>query len=121
MNKLFNRKEAKKKRKYLRNNMTKAEIFLWSKLKRKQLSGYKFRRQYSINNYVVDFFCPEIKLAIELDGAVHGYESNIRKDKKRQNEIEALGIKVLRFSNCDIFENMDEVLNNIANNCKQKD
>jgi len=52
--------------------MTKAEMFLWSKLKGKQLNGLKFRRQYGINNYVVDFYCPEQKLAIEIDGDVHG-------------------------------------------------
>ncbi len=57
--------------------MTKAEIVLWSKLKGKQLNGLKFRRQYSINNYVVDFYCPELRLAIEIDGGVHTFNSRI--------------------------------------------
>ncbi len=93
--------------------MTKAEIVLWSKLKGKQLNGLKFRRQCSINNYIVDFYCPELKLAIEIDGDVHAYNSRIVYDKKRQKEIEALGIKVLRYTNNDVIQNIEGVLYDI--------
>ena len=114
MTDIFNKKEFVKKRQYLRKNMTKAEIILWSKLKGKQLNGLKFRRQYGINNYVVDFYCPELRLAIEIDGDVHFYDSRITCDKKRQKEIEALGIKVLRYTNNDVIRNLKGVLNDIV-------
>ncbi len=93
--------------------MTKSEIILWSKLKGKQLNGLKFRRQYGINNFVVDFYCPEQKLAIEIDGNVHCYEPRIAYDRQRQKEIEALGIKVLRYTNNDVTKNLEGVLNDI--------
>jgi len=94
--------------------MTKAEIVLWSKLKGKQLNSLKFRRQCSINNYIVDFYCPELKLAIEIDGDVHAYNSRIIYDKQRQKEIEALGIKVLRYTNTDVVKNIEGVLYDIV-------
>jgi len=114
MAEIFNKKEHIKKRQYLRNNMTKAEIVLWSKLKGKQLNGLKFRRQHGINNYVVDFYCPELKLAIEIDGDVHAYDSRIAYDKQRQKDIEALGIKVLRYANTDVLNNIEGVLYDIV-------
>ena len=114
MTEIFNKKKYIKKRQYLRNNMTKAEVVLWSKLKGKQLNGLKFRRQCGINNYVVDFYCPELKLAIEIDGDVHAYDSRIVYDKQRQKEIEALGIKVLRYTNNDVIQNTEGVLYDIV-------
>ena len=93
--------------------MTRAEILLWSKLKGKQLLGLKFRRQYGVDSYVVDFYCTEIKLAIEVDGDVHGYNSRVLYDKQRQKNIEALGIKVLRYTNNDIIKNIKGVLQDI--------
>lgn len=113
MTEIFNKKEYKKRRQQLRKNMTEAEIFIWSKIKGKQLNGLKFRRQCGINNYIVDFYCPELKLAIEIDGDVHGYDSQIVSDKQRQGDIEALGIKVLRYTNSDIIRNIDSVLQDI--------
>ena len=113
MTDIFNKKEFVKKRQYLRKNMTKAEIILWSKLKGKQLKGLKFRRQHGINIYVVDFYCPESRLAIEIDGGVHYYNSRVTYDKQRQEEIEALGIKVLRYTNNDVVKNLEDVLNDI--------
>ena len=113
MTEIFNKKKYIKLRQHLRKNMTEAEIFLWSKIKGKQLNGLKFRRQCGINNYIVDFYCPELKLAIEIDGDVHGYYSQIVSDKQRQRAIEALGIKVLRYTNNDIIRNIDSVLQDI--------
>ncbi len=94
--------------------MTKPEIVLWSKLKGKQLNGLKLRRQHGITNYVVDFYCPELKLAIGIDGDVHSYSSRITYDKQRQKEIEALGIKILRYTNTDVLNNIEGVLCDIA-------
>ena len=113
MTEIFNKKEYLKKRQYLRKNMTKTEIFLWSKLKGKQLNGLKFRRQYGIKKYTVDFYCTELKLAIEIDGGVHYYNSRIESDKQRQKDIEALGIKVLRYTSNDIIKNINGVLQDI--------
>lgn len=110
--KIHNIKSQKQTRKNLRNNMTKAEIILWSKLKGKQL-GYKFRRQHGIGNYVVDFYCPKLKLIIEIDGDVHAYNSQIIKDKERQNYLESLGLKVLRYANNDIKNNISGVLDDL--------
>ena len=114
MTEIFNKKEYVRKRQHLRKKMTRAEIFLWSKLKRKQLNGLKFRRQCGINNYTIDFYCPELKLAIELDGDVHGYNSRIVYDKQRQSEIESLGIKVLRYTNNDVIKNINGILQDIV-------
>lgn len=93
--------------------MTKAEIYLWSKLKGKQINGLKFRRQYGINKYIVDFFCPELRLAIEIDGGVHCRNSRIISDLQRTKDIEALGIKVLRYTNIDVLKNMKGVVQDI--------
>lgn len=74
MTKIFNRNEELEKRRELRNNSTKAESLLWQQLKGKQVAGFKFRRQYSVGKFVLDFYCAERKLAIELDGSSHDGE-----------------------------------------------
>ena len=94
----------------LRSNMPKAEIVLWSKLKSKTLDGYKFRRQYSVGKFVIDFYCPRLKLAIEVDGDSHFSEVSEVCDKGRQTFIESFGISFLRFTNKEIYENLDQVL-----------
>jgi very-short-patch-repair endonuclease len=116
MTKLFNKSSEKTKRKMLRNNMPKAEIILWSKIRNKQLLKLKFRRQYSIGPFVLDFYCPEIRLAIEIDGDSHFQEEEIEYDKERQRYIEDKRIKFLRFTNEDVYKNINEVLNDIAKN-----
>ena len=119
---LFNRKYQKPIRQRLRNNATAAEKLLWSKLKHSQLLGYKFRRQQGIAKYVVDFYCPQYKLAIEIDGATHSTPEEIQIDNVRQEFIECEGVHFLRFSNADVFENMDWVLETIVEDFKrQKD
>ena len=108
-----NRKELKENRRNLRSNLTPAEIKLWKCLQNKQLDGRKFRRQHSVGNYIVDFYCPEERIAIELDGDVHFNPVNEQYDTQRDENIESLGIKVVRFSNADVFERIDNVLNEI--------
>ncbi len=98
--------------------MPQAEVILWSRLKGRQLERYKFRRQYSILHFVVDFYCPELKLAIEADGDSHYTEVGVLSDRKRQDQIEALGIHLLRFNNRDICEHLEEVLSRIAEQIK---
>ncbi|MBL0109329.1 MAG: endonuclease domain-containing protein [Ignavibacteria bacterium] len=110
---IFNQKSQNEKRKTLRNNMTQAEILLWSRLKGKKVRGLKFRRQFSVGKYVIDFYCPAVKLAIEADGNTHTSEEEIEYDKTRQYEIANFGITFLRFRNEDIIKYTNEVLRNI--------
>jgi very-short-patch-repair endonuclease len=100
----FNRKDLKSFRSFLRNKATSAEVALWDILKSKQLDGRKFRRQYSIGNYIVDFCCPSEKLIIELDGDPHGEYRRIQKDESRDKYLESLGFTVLRFENKFVFQ-----------------
>ena len=92
-----------------------AEVILWTKLKGKQLQGYKFRRQCSIGRYVVDFYCPRQRLAIELDGESHYQNQDVWiYDRERQRFIESLGIRVIRFTNLEVYKNISGVLERIA-------
>ncbi len=90
-----------------------AEKILWAELRGKQLAGYKFRRQYSIDRFVVDFYCPQLKLAIEVDGDSHFLEGANIYDAERQSIIEDFGIEFLRFTNEEIYTNLDGVLSKI--------
>ena len=109
-----NRHALKENRRNLRSNLTPAEIRLWKCLQNKQLDGLKFRRQHSIGSYIVDFYCPEERIAIELDGEVHFNSVNEQYDLQRDEYIKSLGIKVMRFKNSDVFEKIDNVLNEIS-------
>ena len=110
---IHNIKSLKKIRKSLRNYSTSAEAVLWTKLNKKQIDGLKFRRQHSIGNCVVDFYCPRLNLVIELDGEVHASYQDIIRDEKRDNYLNNLGIEVLRFENKVVFENPEEIINQI--------
>lgn len=99
----------------LRNNSTKAEIKLWNYLKGKQPMGYDFHRQKPVNNYIVDFFCNKLMLAIELDGYTHRFEEVFVKDEAKGQSLSKLGITVLRFSDEDVANNIDGVLRSIQN------
>ena len=109
-NELFNKKHLKEFRKELRNNATPAESYLWKALQKKQLDGKKFRRQQSIGNYIVDFYCPSENLVIELDGQVHMNPVNADYDLKRTEFLFSKGLKVIRFENEEVFKNLDMVL-----------
>jgi very-short-patch-repair endonuclease len=110
MNEFFNREDEKNKRRQLRRSMPEAEVMLWSRLKGRQLLGCKFRRQYSVGTFVLDFYSAEIKLGIELDGDSH-FQSGVREyDQNRQHFIESFGIKITRILNTEIYQNLDGVL-----------
>ena len=94
----------------LRNNSTKSEIFLWKHLKGKQMMGYDFHRQKPLDNYIVDFFCHELMLAIELDGYTHQLEDVIKKDEKKEKKLNELGVNVLRFQDKEIYNDVENVL-----------
>ena len=116
--KIHNKKELESRRKRLRKNATPAEAFLWKYLQQKKLDGRKFRRQHSILNYIVDFYCPEEKLVIELDGQAHMNPTAEEKDQLRTGRLEALDLTVIRFENKSVFENLDWVLEEIKSNFK---
>jgi len=91
----------------LRNNSTKSEVILWNKIKKKSL-GAEFHRQVPIDEYIVDFFCHELMLAVEIDGSTHHY--NFEKDDIRQKKLESFGIKVIRFDDKDVRFALNDVL-----------
>lgn len=97
-------------RKELRNHLTPAEAKLWTLLKQSQLDGRKFRRQHSVGHYILDFYCPAERLAIELDGAVHDSASAQEYDRERDLFLECFGIKVLRFENKWVFQETEAIL-----------
>ena len=111
--KIYNKKFLLFRRRELRRKMTEAEKILWSRIRNKQLKGKKFRRQYSIGGYILDFYCPEAKLAVEIDGPIHRQEISQKYDSARTKFLNALGVKVLRFTNEDILTRLDEVLREI--------
>ncbi len=111
-----NKKILEPYRKALRKNLTPAEAFLWRLIKNSQLEKRKFRRQHSVGNYILDFYCPSEKLAIELDGEFHFTPEGVEYDKKRTEYINNFNIKVVRFENKLVFENTDWVLGEIKNN-----
>ncbi|MBW8245083.1 endonuclease domain-containing protein [Muricauda oceani] len=94
----------------LRRNATKSEVRLWQKLKRDQMHGYDFHRQKPIDEYIVDFFCNKLQLAVEVDGYSHQLEEVWEKDVIKKNRLNELGINVLRFSDAEVLRDMDNVL-----------
>lgn len=100
--------------KCLRNNMTLGEVALWREIKGKKL-GVRFSRQIPIDQYIVDFYCKELQLAIEVDGPVHFKEGQQAKDMFRQNRLEYLGVRFIRFSDLDVKNNLNWVLEEIKN------
>jgi very-short-patch-repair endonuclease len=118
-NQLHNLPKVKGRRKYLRKNLTPAEAILWNYLKNSQLYGRKFRRQHSVGNYVLDFYCPEERLAVEIDGSQHViFKSKIRQDKERTKFLNSKKIRIKRFINSEVYNNLDGVLEAIAKEFK---
>ncbi len=99
----------------LRKNMTNTELLLWNKLKNRELFAVKFRRQHPIDIFVVDFYCHELKLAIEIDGGIHLIKEVSEYDDGRTHDIEDFGIKIIRFSNDQVINDIDNVLLGILN------
>ncbi len=95
--------------KKLRNKMTYGEIALWREIKNKKL-GVRFSRQIPIDKYIVDFYCKDLKLAIEVDGSVHFAAGQPEKDRRRQERLESLGVRLVRFSDLDVKNNLVIVL-----------
>jgi very-short-patch-repair endonuclease len=111
MTKKFNKVEVKENRRYLRQNMPKAEVIIWSQIKNKQRLNSRFLRQFSVGKYILDFYCPIIKLAIEIDGDSHfKNKEKTEYDFIRENYLSEFGITVLRFTNYDVYNSLNAVV-----------
>ena len=103
----------KEYRRLLRHDMTPSERMLWKHISDKQLDGWRFRRQHGFGPYVLDFYCPVLKLCIEVDGEIHQRTDVFEKDKERTSFLESNGIKVIRFTNDEIENDISDVLERI--------
>lgn len=106
--KIFNKSQYKQRRQHLRNNMTEPEKRLWQVLRNGQM-GVKFRRQHGIGHYIADFYCPELKLVVELDGDSHFLGSALDYDRTRNDFMLSLGITTIRLKNDDVITNIEGV------------
>jgi len=104
----------KPRRRELRRRLTIAEARLWNHLKASKLYGRKFRRQHSVGRYILDFYCPRERLAVELDGAAHDHEAAQNHDALRTLFLQSAGIRLVRFENREVIENLEGVLGVIA-------
>lgn len=109
---LYNHPRQLEKRRALRNNLTPEEKLIWQRLRKKQL-GFMFWRQYSVGPYVLDFYCPKLRLAIEIDGAQHAKKDDVEYDQEREQYLLGVDIKTLRFWNSEVRANVDSVLEKI--------
>ena len=109
----------KPQRRHLRNNGTSAEAAMWRILNKRQIEGLRFRRQYSIGPYILDFYCPDIRLCIELDGEVHYNESAAQHDAVRTRYLESHDIHVIRFENRDVFQSTQSIIEYIKQTATQ--
>jgi very-short-patch-repair endonuclease len=97
----------------LRNHTTEAERMLWGRLNSKQVKGFKFRRQHTVNQFIVDFYCHKAKLVIELDGEIHNEKEIAERDKGRGYMLKNYGMEILRFNNDAIRNNIENVISKI--------
>ena len=97
----------------LRGKQTDAEKLLWECLRRKRLKGLKFRRQHPIGRYIADFYCPEARLVIELDGGIHQFKDQKEYDRVRQEMIEMRGIRVVRIKNDEVEQDKESVISKV--------
>ena len=116
---IFNKKYLLKYRRKLRNHGTAAEAVLWTYINKRQLKGRKFRRQHSIGNYIVDFYCPSEKLVIELDGPYHNQPNQAEYDAIRTAYLESVGLKVIRIENDALRVSIEQILNFIESHFKE--
>jgi len=121
MSKIYYNPKLKELARRLRNNSTKSEIKLWGYLKAGQLQGYDFHRQKPLDNYIVDFFCSKLKIAIELDGYTHGFEEVFQKDYVKIKRLNELSITVLRFNDEDVMNNIEGVLESIKELIRERE
>jgi very-short-patch-repair endonuclease len=115
---IHNLRRLKERRQELRNKPTEAEAQLWKAIQHSKLEGRKFRRQHSAGYYILDFYCPEERLAIEIDGDSHGKDESKLYDKSRTEILESMRIRVLRFKNEEVLNNIKSVIEKIRKSFK---
>jgi very-short-patch-repair endonuclease len=118
MTKISNRYINKSTRQKLRSNMTKGEKLLWYQINYDKM-GFRFRRQFGIGKYIVDFYCPALKLVVEIDGFTHGNETVFANDQIREQYLRSLGLIVKRYNDQEIFNNLDQVLFDLQHTCQE--
>jgi len=116
---IFNELSEKEKRRLLRNNSPKAETILWNQLRNRKILGERFLRQFSVGSYVVDFYCPKLRLVVEIDGISHSHPEEIEYDRVRQSDIEILGIEFLRFKNEEVYNKLRWVIKTIEDKVRE--
>jgi len=107
-------RDMKERARYMRKHPTPAEAILWKRLRKRQVKGFHFRRQHPIVRFIVDFYCAEAKLVVEIDGSVHNQPGHDEYDTERQSFLQALGMRVLRFTNSQVVTETNAVLHAIA-------
>ena len=115
MSNILYNKKLKILSRQLRRSSTDAEKLLWSKIRRKQIKNHQFFRQKPMGNYVVDFYCKDARLIIEVDGGQHYEEKNIKADRTRDSFLKNLGLRIIRFTNLEVLKNIDGVMIKIYN------
>ncbi|MCW3123805.1 MAG: methylase [Flavipsychrobacter sp.] len=105
--------------KQLRNNSTNSEVLLWKHISGKKMMGYDFHRQKPIDNYILDFFCYELMLGIELDGITHHVEEVYKRDTQKEARLKELGISLLRFNDYEVLNDIDNVVRGIEGYAEQ--
>lgn len=112
--------ELKERCREMRKNPTEAERVLWERLRDRRLNGHKFRRQHPIGGYVVDFYCIEAYLGIEVDGGVHLNKEQAENDRQRSEDLARMGISILRFWNSEVLADIEGVLNRINERVEER-
>jgi len=115
---LYNNTRLKQRRRDLRNNQTQAERTMWSMLKNKQVNGFRFLRQYSVGPYILDFYCPKLRLAIEIDGSQHSEKNHQNYDNERTHYLKMNNIVECRFWNNEVTGNKEGVYEKLLEICK---
>jgi very-short-patch-repair endonuclease len=114
---VHNKKSLEEIRRKLRQETTEAEDFLWQHIRNRKLNQLKFKRQHSIGNYIVDFYCASQRLIIEVDGKVHNQADQKEKDKSRDENLKEMNFKILRFSNEEVLLKINFVIQEIIKHC----
>ncbi len=111
---IYNKSQTKEIRKTLRKRLTDAERKIWGIVRNRKIKGLKFFRQYGVGRYILDFYCPSIKLCIEIDGGQHNLEVDKLYDKERTEYLNSIGVYVIRFWNNDVLNNIEGVYEEIV-------
>ena len=119
MTRIFNVQQLKERRRELRKNQTPAEKVVWQYLRRKNILGVQFYRQYGIGFYIADFYAPKIKLCIEIDGDQHYTTEGKMYDNERDNFMNSLGIQIIRFKNSEVLNNISKVIDEIGSSIEK--